>query len=154
MGQCRAELVLWVRKQTGDAVTTITSKDEAEAFLSKNVTAAIGFFAKLEVGLLIQLVVLYSLLLRPGFRVSLSFQKLALMLHDLYVKQGPEHAAFVAAAQADNGVEFVQTTAPEVAEVLLSPSVEAPSMALRKQEPEQYTPFGMKTFIVIWSSFS
>jgi protein disulfide-isomerase A1 len=101
-GFSRAELVLWVRKQTGDAVTTITSKDEAEAFVRKNVTTAIGYFANLE---------------------------------------GPEHAAFVAAAQADNGIEFVQTTAPEAAEVLLSPSVKAPSLALRKQEPEQYSPF-------------
>lgn len=101
-GFSREELVLWVRKHTGDAVTTITSKDEAETFLSKSVTVVFGFFSNLE---------------------------------------GPEHDAFVAAAQAEAGTEFVQTTDSEVAEVLLSPPFRAPFIALRKQQPEHFTAF-------------
>ena len=48
--ECREELVLWVRKKTGDALTTVTSKEEAHRFLSTNVTVVLGYFAKLEVG--------------------------------------------------------------------------------------------------------
>lgn len=50
-GVCRDEIVLWVRKQTGFAVTTIQGKDEAEFFLSQKVTAVLGYFDKLEVSL-------------------------------------------------------------------------------------------------------
>lgn len=47
---CREDIVLWVRKKTGFAVTTITSIEEAEFFLSKKgTTAALGYFDKLEV---------------------------------------------------------------------------------------------------------
>ncbi|KAG0575412.1 hypothetical protein KC19_5G002200 [Ceratodon purpureus] len=47
-GYSREEIVRWVRKKTGHAVTTITSKEEAESFLSKNVTAVLGYFETLE----------------------------------------------------------------------------------------------------------
>jgi hypothetical protein len=50
-GWCRDEIVLWVRKKTGFAVTTLQSKDEAEYFLRKKVTAVLGYFNKLEVRL-------------------------------------------------------------------------------------------------------
>lgn len=50
-GFCREELVLWVRKQTGDAATTLTSKDEAATLLATNVRAVIGYFANFEVAL-------------------------------------------------------------------------------------------------------
>lgn len=47
-GHSRDEIVLWVRKKTGFAVTTLQSKDEAEYFLRKKVTAVLGYFNKLE----------------------------------------------------------------------------------------------------------
>ena len=41
--------MLWMRKKTGFAVTTLTSTEEAEFFLSKKGTATLGYFDKLEV---------------------------------------------------------------------------------------------------------
>lgn len=41
--------MLWVRKKTGFAVTTLTSTQEADSFLRKRSTAAFGYFEKLEV---------------------------------------------------------------------------------------------------------
>ncbi len=39
----------WVRKRTGFAATTISTKAEAEAFLNKNVAVVISYFEKFEV---------------------------------------------------------------------------------------------------------
>lgn len=39
-----------MRKKTGYAVTTLGSKEEAESFMSKNVTTVLGYFENLEVG--------------------------------------------------------------------------------------------------------
>jgi hypothetical protein len=47
---CREEMVNWVRKRTGFAATTISTKAEAEAFLNKNVAVVISYFEKFEVG--------------------------------------------------------------------------------------------------------
>lgn len=51
MEVCREEIVLWVLKKTGSAITTILSKESAESFLSRNVTAVIGYFDNLDVSL-------------------------------------------------------------------------------------------------------
>lgn len=47
-GHSREEIVLWVLKKTGSAITTILSKESAESFLSRNVTAVIGYFDNLD----------------------------------------------------------------------------------------------------------
>lgn len=41
--------MIWVQKRTGFPATTITSKDEAQLFLSKDMTAVVGYFDKFEV---------------------------------------------------------------------------------------------------------
>lgn len=52
--------------------------------------------------------------------------------------QGPEYEAFIDAAKLEEGTEFVQTMDSEVAQMFIKP----PFVALRKQEPEQFSAFG------------
>jgi len=75
--------------------------------------------------------------------VLLLYEEILFKIFDLNLMQGPEHDAFMAAAQAESDTEFVQTTVSEVAEVLMSQPVRAPFIALRKQQPEHFTAFGM-----------
>lgn len=44
--------MIWVQKRTGFAAATLTSKGEAQLFLSKDMTAVVGYFDKFEVILL------------------------------------------------------------------------------------------------------
>ena len=47
MHNCRDEILIWLRKRTGFAATTIATKEEAEAFLSRHGPAVLGFFCKI-----------------------------------------------------------------------------------------------------------
>jgi len=60
----------------------------------------------------------------------------------------------MAAAQAEADTEFVQTTDSEIAEVLMSPPFRAPFIALRKQQPEHFTAFGMVLVLCSWLYWS
>ena len=57
--------------------------------------------------------------------------------------QGPEYDAFTAAAKAEIDSEFVQITDAEVAQEFAEDSIRPPFIAVRKQEPERFTAFGM-----------
>jgi protein disulfide-isomerase A1 len=135
-GQSRNEIVLWVRKKTGYAVTTITSQEDAESFLRKNATAVLGYFETLTV----------SEAPDFWFRVStiLVIGGLWSDMRELWLVQGSEHDAFVAAAEAEAETEFVQTTVAEVAHLFAEGfTISPPFVAVRKQEPEHFTAFGM-----------
>jgi len=64
--------------------------------------------------------------------------------------QGPDHDAFLEAARAEADTEFVLTSVPEVAQMFISP----PFIAVRKQEPERFSVFGMGSGLVHVVSFS
>lgn len=53
MGQCvlvfREDIVIWVQKKTGSSIITVNTLDEAQRFLNKYHTFALGLFHKLEV---------------------------------------------------------------------------------------------------------
>lgn len=68
--------------------------------------------------------------------------------------QGSEHEAFIAVAKAEVGAEFVQTTVAEVVQVFAEGSISPPFVAVRKQEPEYFTAFGMDFGFCTWLRFS
>ncbi|KAH9538064.1 hypothetical protein CY35_16G085300 [Sphagnum magellanicum] len=98
-GHSREEMVNWVRKRTGFAATTISTKAEAEAFLNKNVAVVISYFEKFE---------------------------------------GPEYEEFIAAAIAEEGTEFLQTTNVDIVQLFIKP----PFIALRKPQAVNFAAFG------------
>lgn len=73
----------------------------------------------------------------------MKYEELIFKPYDLNLVQGPEHNSFVAAARAETDTEFVQTRVSEVAEVLGCPPFRAPFLALRKQQPERFSAFGI-----------
>ena len=65
-------------------------------------------------------------------------------MREPWLVQGSEHDAFVAAAEAEAETEFVQTKVADVAHLFAEGfTISPPFVAVRKQEPEHFTAFGM-----------
>ena len=67
----------------------------------------------------------------------------------IYMYQGSEYEEFVKAATSDNGIQFVETSSIDAADVLF-PNIKTSNffVGLVKSEPERYTAFSKYTFFL------